>query len=109
MRIRYGILRLALLILYQEISFRTSLSEHHYQEAFAPLVGIVYNTTGQLNTRFEYKKSRQLSLSLVDYQLSEVNSTEWTFGASWRKRGFTLPFKLRDENKKLENDVKFPP
>jgi cell surface protein SprA len=78
------------------------------QEAFAPLIGIDITTTGQLNTRFEYKKSRQLSLSLVDYQLSEVNSTEWTFGASWRKRGFTLPFKLPGmKNKKLENDVSF--
>ena len=78
------------------------------QESFSPLIGVDITTTGQLNARFEYKKSRQLSLSLVDYQLSEVNSTEYTVGASWRKRGFNLPFKLPFmKDKKLENDVSF--
>jgi cell surface protein SprA len=78
------------------------------QEQFAPLLGVDITTTGQLNGRFEYKKSRQLSLSLVDYQLSEVNGTEWTFGASWRKRGFNLPFRLPGmKDKKLQNDVNF--
>ncbi len=78
------------------------------QESFAPLFGIDITTTGQLNAKFEYRKSRQLSLSLVDYQLSEVNSTEWTIGGSWRKKGFNLPFKLPGtKGKKLENDVSF--
>lgn len=78
------------------------------QEQFSPLIGIDVTTTGQMNARFEYKKSRQLSLSLVDFQLSEVNSTEYTIGASWRKRGFTLPFKVPfTKGKKLENDVNF--
>jgi cell surface protein SprA len=78
------------------------------QEQFGPLVGIDVTTTNQLNAKFEYRKSRQLSLSLVDYQLSEVNSTEWTVGGSWRKRGFNLPFKLPGmKGKKLENDVSF--
>ncbi len=35
-----------------------------------------------------------MSLSLVDYQLSEVNSTEFVFGASIRKKNVNLPFKL---------------
>ncbi|MDB5192422.1 MAG: sprA [Segetibacter sp.] len=78
------------------------------QESFSPLIGFDVTTTGQLNAKFEYKKSRQLSLSLVDFQLSEVNSTEWTIGGSWRKRGFNLPFKIPGmKNKKLENDVNF--
>ncbi len=78
------------------------------QESFSPLIGIDVTTTGQMNFKFEYKKSRQLSLSLIDYQLSEVNSTEWVFGFSWRKRGFNLPFKLPfSKGKKLENDLNF--
>ncbi len=78
------------------------------QEQFSPLVGIDITTNTQLNAKLEYRKSRQLSLSLVDYQLSEVNTTEWTIGGSWRKRGFTLPFKLPGtKGKKLENDVNF--
>ncbi len=78
------------------------------QEQFAPLIGIDVTTLSQLNFKFEFKKSRQLSLSLVDYQLSETQSTEWVIGASWRKRGFTLPFKLPgSKGKKLENDINF--
>ena len=78
------------------------------QESFSPLLGVDFTTVSQVTGSFQYKKSRQLSLSLVDYQLSEVNSTEWTFGASWRKRGFNLPFKLPfTKGKKLQNDVNF--
>ncbi|MEO7311978.1 MAG: cell surface protein SprA [Chitinophagaceae bacterium] len=82
------------------------------QESFEPLLGIDITTTNQISARFEYKKSRQLSLSLIDYQLAEIRSTELSFGASWRKRGFPLPFKLpkflnKDGGKKLENDINF--
>jgi cell surface protein SprA len=74
------------------------------QEQFAPLIGIDITTLSQLNLKFEYKKSRQLSLSLIDYQLSETNSTEWVIGASWRKRGLSW---IKIKGKKLENDLNF--
>lgn len=78
------------------------------QESFSPLLGIDITTVSQLTASFQYKKSRQLSLSLVDYQLSEVNSTEWTFGGALRRRGFNLPFKVPGtKKKKLDNDVNF--
>jgi len=64
------------------------------QEQFAPLFGIDVTTSSQTNMRFEFKKSRQLSLSLIDYQLSEVRSTEWTFGGSYRQHGVKLPIKI---------------
>ncbi|NNV55617.1 cell surface protein SprA [Panacibacter sp. KCS-6] len=64
------------------------------QESFAPLFGIDVTTTNQTNFRFEFKKSRQLSLSLIDFQLSEVRSTEWSFGGSLRQKGVHLPFKF---------------
>jgi cell surface protein SprA len=78
------------------------------QEQFTPLFGIDVTTSSQANLRFEFKKSRQLSLSLIDYQLSEVRSTEWTFGGSWRQHGVKLPFKIpfvkESEN---GNDINF--
>ena len=80
-------------------------------EQFAPILGIDFTTKSQLSGRFEFRKSRNLSLSLVDYQLSEVNSTEMTLGMRYRKRGVPLPFKIRigkgDPSKKLENDITF--
>ena len=63
-------------------------------EQFSPLIGFDVTTINQTNINFQYKRSRQLSLSLVDYQLSEVNSTEFVLGASIRKKNVNLPFKL---------------
>ncbi|MEO8108946.1 MAG: cell surface protein SprA [Ginsengibacter sp.] len=80
------------------------------QEQFAPLVGIDMTFTNQLSLKFDYTKQRQLSLSLIDYQLSEVRSTEYTFGGSFRKRGLKLPFKIpftKADTKKLDNEIKF--
>ena len=80
-------------------------------EQFAPILGIDFTTKSQLSGRFEYKKSRNLSLSLLDYQLSEVRSTEMTLGLRYRKRGFPLPFNInigkKGPTKKLDNDITF--
>ncbi|WP_240312795.1 cell surface protein SprA [Flavihumibacter solisilvae] len=79
-------------------------------EAFAPFLDIDMQFTNQLTARFEYKKSRQLSLSLIDFQLSEARSEEFTIGVGWRKRGLNLPFKIKlpgmkKSAKELSNDL----
>lgn len=76
-------------------------------EQFSPLVGVDMSFTNQLAARFEYKKSRQLSLSLVDYQLAENRSTEYSIGVDWRKRGvpFLRNIKIGKSGKGLDNDV----
>ncbi len=81
-------------------------------EAFSPLIDIDVQLTNQVSAKFEYRKSRQLSLSLIDFQVSEARSTEFTVGAGWRKRGFPLPFRIKlpgkkESSKKLENDINF--
>lgn len=81
-------------------------------EQFAPLIDLDMQFTNQVSARFEYRKSRQLSLSLVDFQLSENRTTEFTIGAGWRKRGFPLPFRIKlpgkdEASKKLDNDINF--
>ncbi|MEO5909112.1 MAG: cell surface protein SprA, partial [Ginsengibacter sp.] len=80
------------------------------QEQFAPLLGVDMTFTNQLSLKFGYTKQRQLSLSLIDYQLSEVRSTEITFGGGFRKRGLKLPFKVpfsKKDTKKLDNEINF--
>ena len=77
-------------------------------ERMEPLIGLNVTTVSQWSIRFEYKKSRILALSLVDYQLSENNSTEWVIGTSFRKRGLKLPFNIPGlNNNKLSNDLTF--
>jgi cell surface protein SprA len=75
------------------------------QEAFDPLIAVDMTFSNQLQTRFEYKKSRQLSLSLIDYQLAENRSTEVTFGFDWRRKG--MPLIKKFFGMKLDNDVTF--
>lgn len=75
------------------------------QESFDPLIEVDMTFTNQLQTRFEYKKSRTLSLSLIDYQLAETRSTEMTFGLNWRRKGVPLIKKLPFMKKELDNDV----
>ena len=80
------------------------------QEQFAPLIGVDMTFTNQLSLKFEYVKQRQLSLSLIDYQLSEVRSTQYTFGGGFRKKGLKLPFKVpftKKDSKKLDNEMNF--
>lgn len=72
-------------------------------ERFEPLLKIDFTTISQFNFNLEFRKSRQLSLSLIDYQLSESRSTEWIVGLNWRKRGFKLPFGI--VGKGLQNDL----
>jgi len=75
-------------------------------ERMEPLIGINLTTVTQWSLRFEYKKSRILSLSLIDYQLSENNSTEFVFGTAYRKKGLKLPFTIPGlNNNKLNNDL----
>jgi cell surface protein SprA len=78
-------------------------------EQFSPLIELDMTFVNQLSTRFEYRKSRQLSLSLVDYQLAENRSTEYTLGMNWRKRGvpFLQNIKFGKKDRKLDNDVTF--
>ena len=80
------------------------------QEQFAPLLGVDLSFVNQLTAKLEYAKSRQLSLSLIDFQLSETRSTEITIGAGYRKRGLKLPFKVpftKNDSKKLDNEINF--
>ncbi|GAC1704806.1 MAG: cell surface protein SprA [Flavisolibacter sp.] len=78
-------------------------------EQFNPLFGLDMTFVNHISTRFEYKKSRQLSLSLVDYQLAENRSTEYSLGLDWRKHGvpFLKNLKIGKKGKKLDNDVTF--
>jgi len=88
-------------------------------EQFSPLIGVDMMFTNQLQARVEYAKTRQLSLSLVDFQLSEVRSTEFSIGAGYRKRGLKNPLSFLNvkwpkfltpkgsTGNKLENEINF--
>jgi len=76
-------------------------------EQFAPLAGLDFATKGGLSMQLKYGKSRTLGMSLVDYQLSENNSTEFTIGAGLQTQNFKVPFKIGGRQRVLENDLIF--
>lgn len=76
-------------------------------EQFAPLIGIDVTTKKGFQAKFEFKKTRNLTLSLIDYQLIENKSAEITLGAGYRVKGFVLPFRVKGKKKTLENDLNF--
>ncbi|HXD77671.1 MAG TPA: cell surface protein SprA [Puia sp.] len=62
------------------------------QEQFAPLLGIDMTFVNQMQAKVSYSRSRQLSLSLIDYQLSETQSTELDLGWGIKYSNVGLPF-----------------
>lgn len=61
-------------------------------EAFRPLIGVDIKTTGDLQLNFDYSLERGLSLTMIDYQLIEQNSKEFTLGFGWRVKNVVMPF-----------------
>lgn len=62
------------------------------QEQFAPLIDIDMQFVNLMQAKVGYSRSRQLSLSLIDYQLSETHSSDFSIGLGWRKKNVGLPF-----------------
>ena len=75
-------------------------------ENFGPLLGIEATFKNSLNLRIEYKKARTLSMSLVDYQLSETNSKEISFGGGMRLKQVRIPVKYFGIDKR-KSDINF--
>jgi cell surface protein SprA len=75
-------------------------------EQLNPLIGFDASFKNNLTLKFEFRKSRMVSLSLIDYQVSETKSTDYTFGLGYRVRGARLPFPVFGI-RRLKNDLNF--
>jgi cell surface protein SprA len=73
-------------------------------ETLGPLIGIDATFKSSLNIKVEIKKSRTLSMSLVDYQLSETKSKEIIVGGGYRLKNVTINTPYFGLNKK-KSDV----
>ena len=75
-------------------------------QQFNPLVGINAAFKNNLTGKFEIRTAKTTSLSLIDYQVSINNSTEYVFGMGFRKKGVKLPFEIFGVQK-LQNELIF--
>ena len=62
-------------------------------EQFGPLVGLDMTMKNSMLARIEFKKTRNLSLSFVNNQLTEMRSNELVIGTGYRFK--SVPFKVR--------------
>ncbi|HEY9535794.1 MAG TPA: hypothetical protein VIQ77_14755, partial [Mucilaginibacter sp.] len=75
-------------------------------EQFVPLLGVDIRFKNNMTTNFEYRRSRILSLSLLNSQLTQQNEQVLTFGFGYKTKDFRFPFGLFD-NLILKNDLTF--
>ena len=73
-------------------------------QAFNPLIGFDMSFKNNLTAKFELRKSKMESLSLIDYQVSDNTSTEYVVGAGYRIKGLRLPFTMFGVQK-LKNEL----
>jgi hypothetical protein len=73
-------------------------------EQFSPLIGFDMAFKNNVTARIEYRKSRTVSLSLVDYQIAQTNSSEIVIGFGYRAKNIRLPFEIFGV-KRLKNDL----
>lgn len=74
-------------------------------EQFSPLIQVNMTWKNSLTSRIEIKKSRILSLSLSNNQLTENYSNEWVVGLGYRFDKMDLIIGSKDKAKKMPTDL----
>jgi cell surface protein SprA len=74
-------------------------------EQFVPLIGMSARFKNNMTANIEYRKSRSLSLSLLNSQLAQQNENIFVFGWGYHAKNFRFPFGLLSG--KQDNDVNF--
>lgn len=76
-------------------------------EQFGPFIGFDMTMKNSMLARLEYKKTRNLALSFVNNQLTEMRSNELVIGTGYRFK--SVPFKVRSlatgKTVKLKSDL----
>jgi len=75
-------------------------------EQFSPLLGVDVSLRNNITASIKFNKSRTISLNMLDYQVSEVKSTEYVIGGGYRVKGLRLPFSILGV-RRLKNDLTF--
>ncbi len=74
-------------------------------EQLAPLIGFDMTWKNSLQTRFEIKRDRTVTLAYSNIQITEVRGIEYTVGFGYKFKKVTLPFRTGGGKKKLSNDL----
>ncbi len=74
-------------------------------EQFSPLLGIDMRFKNEMNFKVEMKKSRNLGMSFIDYQLAEQRTTDYTFQWGYKMKNVIIPFlQTKGQKAKLKKE-----
>jgi len=71
-----------------------------------PLIGFDATLQNSLLLKFEYNRDRNLSLSLTNYQITEVRGKEYVFGTGYRFKNVKLPIKIGGNDPKSDVNLR---
>ncbi len=74
-------------------------------ETFSPLIGVDVTMQNSFNARFDYKKSRTMTMSFVNNQLTEVNSNEISVGVGYRFKNIKFTIITGGKKNKFNSDL----
>jgi len=74
-------------------------------EQFSPLINIDMNWKNSLTTRFEWRKSRTVSLNLTSNQIADARTNELVIGAGYRFDELQIILKTGGGQKILKSDL----
>jgi cell surface protein SprA len=74
-------------------------------EQFSPLVGFDMTMNNSLLLKLEWKKSRNLSLSFANTQLTEIVSNEYVIGAGYRFKDVSFNLNLGGRRRLIKSDL----
>jgi cell surface protein SprA len=74
-------------------------------EQFSPLINIDLNWKNNLTTRFEWKKSRTVSLNLTSNQIADARINELIFGGGYRFDNLQIILKTGGGQRALKSDL----
>ena len=75
------------------------------EEQFSPLFNVDMTWANNLSSKFELKKSRNLSLSFTNNQLIEIHTQEVLFGTGFRVNQVPLRLNVGGQQQKFESDL----
>ncbi len=81
-------------------------------EQFQPLFGLDVRLKNEMTFKADYKKARTLSMSFIDYQLSETKTTGYSAGFGYRLKNVNIPFltgKKKSDGKSKKKSKKKKP
>jgi cell surface protein SprA len=74
-------------------------------EQFSPLINIDMNWKNSLTTRFEWKKSRTVSLNMTSNQIADARINEFIFGAGYRFDNVQIILRTGGGQRALNSDL----